>query len=222
MNLNPVVVIAGIFFLTLPLLGWGYDDTAQYFANPIRLILFVTWAAVLVISIFTSPTNTMSKGDTTKIVSRQSFALKGIAVFSAMLYFVAPYSDRREIVVIQDVAMFRVVGLLLFMLGGYYAVYSCIYLGKNFSVYATIQSGHRLITTGPYKRIRHPRYLGVILLNFGYALAFRSMLAMCIAIIVITFLLWRISDEEKMLASFFGKEYEQYCEGTGRIFPKKL
>jgi protein-S-isoprenylcysteine O-methyltransferase Ste14 len=110
--------------------------------------------------------------------------------------------------------------LLVFAVGVFYAAYAPLYLGKYFSFQATIQEDHKLITTGPFSRIRHPRYLGVILFSFGFALVYRSIIGLIAAAAMTALMIWRISDEEKMLLDHFGDEYRAYQRRAGRVFPK--
>lgn len=93
-------------------------------------------------------------------------------------------------------------------------------LGKHFTATATINNDHQLIKTGPYSFVRHPSYLGAFMaivgtplfLNAGWAVLFAAA-AMSVAYYL------RISVEEKMLANYFGKNYDQYRLHTKRIIP---
>ena len=93
-------------------------------------------------------------------------------------------------------------------------------LGPAFSPYLQTRDGQLLVTTGPYRFIRHPMYasyllqiLGWALLsaNYGVALAWTPMAAG---------LLIRMCIEEKMMAGKFKKGYEEYMRRTGRILPR--
>jgi protein-S-isoprenylcysteine O-methyltransferase Ste14 len=80
-----------------------------------------------------------------------------------------------------------------------------------------------LITTGPYRLVRHPIYLGLALLAMGEALAFGSWPACFIVLsgIVPTFV-WRARAEEKLLIRTFGQRYEDYRQRTRMIIPHLL
>jgi len=75
------------------------------------------------------------------------------------------------------------------------------------------------VTTGPYRLVRHPGYLGFILSVMGIALALGSLAALACEIIAVGFILWRIRREEAMLAERFGEEYRQYARKTRRLVP---
>ena len=83
--------------------------------------------------------------------------------------------------------------------------------------------GTGLVTTGPYRLVRHPIYLGLALLAMGEALAFGSWPALMIVLsgIVPTFA-WRARAEEKLLSRTFGERYAVYRQRTKMIIPHLL
>ncbi len=62
-----------------------------------------------------------------------------------------------------------------------------------------IRDDQKVISTGPYAIVRHPMYVGVLVMMFGVPLALGSALGLVILLLVIPVLAWRILDEEKML-----------------------
>jgi protein-S-isoprenylcysteine O-methyltransferase Ste14 len=83
--------------------------------------------------------------------------------------------------------------------------------------------GTGLVTTGPYRFVRHPIYLGLSLLAMGEALAFSSWPAVVLVFfaIVPTFA-WRARAEEKLLSRTFGERYAVYRQRTKMIIPYLL
>jgi protein-S-isoprenylcysteine O-methyltransferase Ste14 len=73
--------------------------------------------------------------------------------------------------------------------------------------------GQKVITTGPYALVRHPMYVGVLVMTAGVPLALGSWWGLLIAFFMIPILIVRILDEEKML---FGEleGYEAYARGV--------
>lgn len=93
-------------------------------------------------------------------------------------------------------------------------------LGVQWSPQLQLRKKHRLISSGPYKRIRHPIYTAM----FGWAAGLSLLTANwvfaavgCLAVIV---LVLRAPVEENMMAERFGEEYMRYMGRTGRFFPK--
>lgn len=105
--------------------------------------------------------------------------------------------------------------LLMMFLGAAFSVYSIAHLGRSFSVMA---EGRRLVTNGPYFWVRHPLYLGEELALVGLALQYASPLAFAIIAVQFAFQLWRMKNEEAVLASLF-PDYEAYRARTARLIP---
>ena len=71
-----------------------------------------------------------------------------------------------------------------------------------------------LVTKGIYSRVRHPMYLGTILIHIGFPIAARSLLTLISAIIWIPLILVWKYIEEKQLERKFGQEYLEYKNQT--------
>jgi protein-S-isoprenylcysteine O-methyltransferase Ste14 len=87
----------------------------------------------------------------------------------------------------------------------------------------TADEGTGFVTTGPYRFVRHPIYLGLALLAVGQALTFGSWSALMIVLsgIVPTFA-WRARAEEHILSRTFGERYAVYRQRTKMIIPHIL
>lgn len=112
-----------------------------------------------------------------------------------------------------------VLGIALFIIGlGLYFA-SRMYLGRFFSEKVTIKPDHELITTGPYRYIRHPIYLGEILYFISIPVIFGSLIGLAIMLIIVPILIYRIGREEQVLSTEFGEEYEKYVSRTWKLIP---
>ena len=111
-------------------------------------------------------------------------------------------------------------GCLLGLAGAALVLRSRAELGPAWSFVPQADQSTGLVTTGPYRRVRHPIYLGLALLAMGEALAFGSWSALMIVLsgIVPTFA-WRARAEEKLLSGTFGERYAVYRQGTKMIIP---
>ncbi len=114
-------------------------------------------------------------------------------------------------------------GSLLAIAGAALVLRSRAELGSAWSLAPKADQGTGLVTTGPYRLVRHPIYLGFALLAMGQALAFGSWPALVIVLcgIVPTFA-WRASAEEKLLSRTFGERYAVYRQRTKMIIPYLL
>jgi protein-S-isoprenylcysteine O-methyltransferase Ste14 len=114
-------------------------------------------------------------------------------------------------------------GSLLAVAGAALVLRSRAELGPAWSFVPKADQGTGLVTTGPYRLVRHPIYLGLALLAMGQALAFGSGPALMIVLsgIVPTFV-WRARAEEKLLGRTFGERYAVYRQRTKMIIPYLL
>ena len=96
--------------------------------------------------------------------------------------------------------------------------YSAFGLGKSLTP-SPIPNSHGLVTTGPYKFVRHPVYTGLILITFSWSFALQSQLAFLLSIALYILLTFKSNFEEQMLVEMFGHEYLDYRQKTARFFP---
>ena len=90
----------------------------------------------------------------------------------------------------------------------------------QFSGHLQIQPEHRLVQDGPYHFVRHPGYLGYMLLALGIAIGYASLIAACAAFfLLLPGLIYRIQVEENLLVEAFGDEYRGYMRRTKRLVP---
>ena len=78
----------------------------------------------------------------------------------------------------------------------------------------------KLLTVGIYSRIRHPRYVEMMLFLLAHALLV-NYLATYVIVVISGLALWFVVVlEEKELRERFGEEYTQYCEHVPRFVPR--
>lgn len=112
----------------------------------------------------------------------------------------------------KSVSFFIFIALIVF--------YAFILIWAAFSI-SKAKKENKLAKTGLYGIIRHPIYVGIVLLvNPALAILFRSwsLLEACL----ILYFLWKhlAKNEEKKLIEIFGDEYKDYCKKTSCLFPK--
>jgi len=94
-------------------------------------------------------------------------------------------------------------------------------LGRNWSLVARMRSDHELIRTGPYARVRHPIYLGMLLFLLALAVALGHWLQLIVAVpvfLVGTTIRTRIEDG--LLEQQFGETFRDYRSTTPALIPK--
>lgn len=211
-------------YLGLPLLGWGLDSPSSFFALPQLVGYAISIAAfgLLAAYLIQRPGgmgNTLGKGQEGKFIPRQRLVRIFITLMllGALVYI--PFADRRQIGVMADHAMLRWAGLLLSSLGMGLIFWSGISLGRLYSPEVTLQKEHCLITHGAYRLVRHPRYLGGMLQGIGLSLLFRSWIGLALTLIFVVVVSFRIRDEEILMHTEFGAQWEAYCKTTWRLVP---
>jgi protein-S-isoprenylcysteine O-methyltransferase Ste14 len=112
------------------------------------------------------------------------------------------------------------VGLVLAVLGQLLSSWAMA-SNKFYGRFVRIQKerGHYVITDGPYRVIRHPGYLGVILTALGTALAIGSLWSLILTILISVLLIVRTALEDKVLQAEL-EGYGTYAANTRyRLFP---
>ena len=214
------VLVGVVLFVGLPLVGWGIGNAAGFFANPGRIayVIFTIIGQLVMNAVFPNVSGKYNAGE--KTVGRQKIALLLFQILSIAIVIVGPYCDRRGILVMQDSLILRVIGIALYGIGFALMTWAASTLGKLFSYEVTIQKEHKLVISGPFRFVRHPRYLGIIIFEIGLSLAFRSWGAMILTLLFVFALIWRIIDEEKLMAETFGEEWKGHCKRTGKVVPR--
>jgi protein-S-isoprenylcysteine O-methyltransferase Ste14 len=112
-------------------------------------------------------------------------------------------------------------GLAIFVLGLALAVWARVYLGRNWGMPMSQKADPELVTTGPYGRIRHPIYTGIILAMAGTAIAVSPYWLVAVAILGAYFLVSAVV-EERTMAKLFPAAYPPYKRATKMLIPYVL
>jgi len=114
-----------------------------------------------------------------------------------------------------------VIGIVIFICSLWLLWRSHVDLAENFSPSLFIRNRHKLVSSGVYKRIRHPMYLAFWLWALGQALLIPNWIAGPLGLIAF-FLIYsfRVEQEEQQLIDYFGDQYREYQKKTGRLLPK--
>jgi protein-S-isoprenylcysteine O-methyltransferase Ste14 len=92
-------------------------------------------------------------------------------------------------------------------------------LGRFWSAQLQLRAAHRLITNGPYARMRHPMYTAILGWMVSLGLMIGNWIPLAFGALVAVWLRLRVPREEQMMLERFGDEYREYMKRTGRFFP---
>jgi len=117
-----------------------------------------------------------------------------------------------------DGPLLQGIGLALWIAGLALAVWARLYIGRNWGMPMSRREDPDLVTTGPYRFIRHPIYTGIIVAMIGTALAI-SLLGLIVAAVVAVFFAFSATREEKFLADQFPDTFPAYKARTKMLIP---
>ncbi|HXW55651.1 MAG TPA: isoprenylcysteine carboxylmethyltransferase family protein [Candidatus Cybelea sp.] len=121
---------------------------------------------------------------------------------------------------IPSVPWVRPLGAALAWIGIALAIWARHHIGRYWSGSVSLRTDHQLIRTGPYSRIRHPIYTGILMALAGTVLVigrYRGLLAFAL---ILAGFIWKSKREEKLLASEFGPAFEEHKRLTGFFLPR--
>jgi protein-S-isoprenylcysteine O-methyltransferase Ste14 len=98
--------------------------------------------------------------------------------------------------------------------------WAAVTLGRFYTRTLRTISGQPVVRTGPYRFVRHPGYLGTLLMWLGFGLSTRDWLTGALSAGVMLLMYWRrIEAEEAMLQQDLGQAYQAYMAHTPRLIP---
>jgi protein-S-isoprenylcysteine O-methyltransferase Ste14 len=114
----------------------------------------------------------------------------------------------------------RWTGVVLGVIGTALLIWTLPNLGKNLTDTVVTRRAHTLVSTGPYRFVRHPFYDAVALYVAANALAAANWFLLLTGAVVVALLVIRTRTEEEKLALRFGDSYRAYVARTGRFLPR--
>jgi len=121
---------------------------------------------------------------------------------------------------VPDLRVSAFAGFAATLVGLGLATWARVHLGKNWSDKVVIQAGHELIRSGPYARLRHPIYSGVLLGVLGTAVVLGEWRGLIAFVLLLTNYAIKAGKEDRVLAQSFGPEFEKHKRQAGFLLPR--
>lgn len=207
-----LVVVSTAIWFGIAVVGWG--GPAAFFSHDALIALAGVVCVVTIASLFAG--GNVSPGVREDRGNRWVLVVFG--VIGLLDAYLPAWSDRNEIWTI-DGDTIRWPGVVLFAIGTALRLWPVYVLGNRFSGLVAIQTGHTLVTTGIYRSIRNPSYLGLLIMTLGWGLAFRAGIGVLLTAMLIPPLVARMNAEEALLRDHFGAEYDAWFARTARLIP---
>jgi protein-S-isoprenylcysteine O-methyltransferase Ste14 len=112
----------------------------------------------------------------------------------------------------------HVTGLVVFLAGLALAVWARVSIGRNWGTPMSRKTDPELVITGPYRRIRHPIYSGIILAMIGTTIAV-SVYWLIAVVVLGGYFVHSALVEERTMTDLFPETYPQYKRSTKMLVP---
>ncbi len=110
------------------------------------------------------------------------------------------------------------VGFCLFALGLVFAIWARLHIGRNWGVPMSQKDQPELVTSGPYRLVRHPIYTGILVAGAGTAIAL-SWAGFFVVALAGTYFIYSATVEERYLTAEFPDAYPAYKSTTKMLVP---
>ncbi|AKJ28903.1 farnesyl cysteine carboxyl-methyltransferase [Caldimonas brevitalea] len=137
-----------------------------------------------------------------------------------MLFLATPWFGRFDYRLPS--AWLPVLGSLLMAASLWLFYLSHAHLGRQWSPSLEVHAEHQLVTSGVYRRVRHPMYASIWLFALAQPLLIHNWVAGALAVPGFGLLYFlRVPREEALMLETFGEAYRAYLQRTGRVWPKR-
>jgi protein-S-isoprenylcysteine O-methyltransferase Ste14 len=138
-----------------------------------------------------------------------------LVIMALVILFVSVFKGHRLSV---HNPVLHVVGLILFLSGLGLAVWARVYLGSNWGMPMTQKEEPELVTSGPYRLVRHPIYSGLLLAALGTSLTV-SLYWLLALVVLGAYFIYSATVEEKIMTASFPTTYPSYRAKTKMLIP---
>jgi protein-S-isoprenylcysteine O-methyltransferase Ste14 len=190
------------------------SDTPQALVSPLADLMLAAWALLEVGVRVREGVQGKGRRDRDRATRVLIAMTLGAAIGAAVLARSVAQSLRIPVPL-------RIAGVVVMWLGLALRVWAIAALGGAFRTTVEVDLGQTVVSTGPYKWIRHPSYAGLLLIVAGFGLAVGSWLSLAACVVVpLPALARRIYVEEAELNRVLGEAYRSYASEMARLIPR--
>ncbi|MCA0986489.1 methyltransferase family protein [Guptibacillus algicola] len=151
-------------------------------------------------------------------MERRSFRL--ILLMTSLTILLTIFFNMYSLFHIEESPLMRSIGILIYGGGILLRYWGIKELGQFFSRDVIVEDDLELVSSGPYRKLRHPLYTGLLLILIGFPIYMGVWIGVIVtALLVLPMLLYRISIEEKMMSKSIGVGYEEWGKSRNRLIP---
>jgi protein-S-isoprenylcysteine O-methyltransferase Ste14 len=191
-----------------------YSDTHS---GVLLLIVLLAWLSMEAIQF---ARQCQWRAGATKIGCRRSFWLGfgACLIVTNLALYLGPSSFPAA--AISPGAVAFAVGMVIMVAGVVLRGWSFYALGRYFTAVIKVSPDQPVVTSGPYRLLRHPSYAGGLLAEVGIAAMAANWVSVAVFVIAwVAIIAWRIHIEETAVLSALGGKYRSYASHHKRLIP---
>jgi len=189
-----------------------------------EIIIIASWAAFLVVWGISALFAKKDVKQKSIFWSQRGYAVRLIVIVLLVAFAIwRAHGGETSNIVIQDAhaaahPIMAGIGALCAVLGIGFAIWARVHLGRNWSSHPTQKEHHELVTSGPYRVVRHPIYTGMLLAIIGSGLASGWWWSIPFIFATVVFVR-RVYKEEQIMTNLFPDTYPAYKKRTWALIP---
>lgn len=216
---GPLLTLALSLVVTaidVSLLALALGSYSAVWSHPRAPALIVVWAVAGAVLALRRP---VGDQDIIELARESRWTLLALALVPVLTPGIAALGERLGLWPLPGGEPLRWAGVGVVALGLTIRIMAMSQLGARFSPLLAVQREHVLETSGLYRRIRHPGYLGSFLAALGAVMTFGSGLGLAPLALFGALMARRIRREETLLAARFGEAWSAYRKHSGAFLP---
>jgi protein-S-isoprenylcysteine O-methyltransferase Ste14 len=177
--------------------------------------LWVAWVLYWLVRSWRVRRNERGESTGQRFLTSVILGIGGFLIFARSSGF-GPLDQR----VLPDDPMLKAGAMILIVAGLAISVWARRHIGQFWSARVMLKEDHQLIRSGPYARVRHPIYSGLMLALIGTGVFVGEWRAVIGVLLIFAAHWWKAQREEALLAGQFGAVYDEYRQRTGSLLPR--